>query len=236
MLPDFFDPRIQTLLTNGGEPIQSQSHCAQFRGNPPDDFQNSGVLVIEVSPVDDAFVMEDAVSQVADFFPSGIEFFHVTLLTWRVSEGLACECVPEACLGVRFVEEAGPEPEVKFGYHRSGCYDFATNDEVGAGVRQMDLLPTGEVGDDVLPLLAIAARSEAAVQGVAQADFSYLQRRIEGSTKGHVPKIASQSDDLGDAILSVRIEALDGQDGLHLLKKGRVHACTGEESGLMFPR
>ena len=51
--------------------------CPQFRAGPLDDFKKRSVLGIEVAPMDDAFVVEDAVAQVADAFPARVQFAEV---------------------------------------------------------------------------------------------------------------------------------------------------------------
>ena len=125
MVPDFFEPRIQALPANGGKPVQGCGHVLQFGAGPVDDFQNGGVLGVEIGPVDDAFVMEHAVAEVADAFLAEVEVAQVALGTRGMGKSVAGDGVAEAGLGLAFVEETGPKTKVQFGHHAAGRDAFA---------------------------------------------------------------------------------------------------------------
>lgn len=72
MLTDFFQPRIQSLPTDVGVAVECHSHLPQLRAGPFDDFQQGGVLRVQIRPVDDALVVENA-----DALPTGVEFAQV---------------------------------------------------------------------------------------------------------------------------------------------------------------
>ena len=101
---------------------------------------------VEVGPVDDALVMEDAVAQVADAFPAGVHFFHVPLRTRGVGEGLAREEVAQAGPAVGLVEEAGPKTKLQLGHHAARSDGLAVGLEFLAGLTQLFLLPRGQRG------------------------------------------------------------------------------------------
>ena len=178
MLLNFLNPGIQPLLADRGKTIQGQRHLSQLRGNPPDDFENRGMLSIEICPVDDSFVMEDTVAQIANAFPAGVEFSHITLRAGSVCECLAREGVAKPGASVGFIEESGPKTELEFGHHSSRRDRLATGLEFLPGLGQLFLLPRGQRGDAIIPVCRAKPGGETCVEGIAQSDFGELEGRI----------------------------------------------------------
>ena len=74
------------------------------------------------------------------------------------------------------------------------------------------------------------------MHGVTQDDLGDLERGIKRLTQSHVPQVAGQRDRWCSPILPVGVEALRGQNGLHLLEKNRIHACKLGVVELLFVR
>ena len=125
MVPDFFEPRIQALPADGGKPVQGCGHVLQFGAGPVDDFQNGGVLGVEIGPVDDAFVMEHAVAEVADGLSTFGEPGLILFRRGGVRERMLGQMRADAGASMAFVEEASPETKVQFGHHAAGGNVFA---------------------------------------------------------------------------------------------------------------
>ncbi len=66
---NFVQPGIQTLPADGAESIQNPGHFLHFRTHPPHQLQHVIMLIIEILPMQDAFVMENTVSEGPNFPP-----------------------------------------------------------------------------------------------------------------------------------------------------------------------
>ena len=140
---DLVEPRLQAALPEASEAVERAAQVVQFRADPADDFENRGVLRIEVGEVDDALVMKDAVAKIADAFPAGVEFDHVALGAGSVRESLLGQIVSEAATGVDLVKKSGPETEAQFGDHPARCHWLFAVDKILAGFTDAELLPEG---------------------------------------------------------------------------------------------
>ena len=224
MVADFVHPGLQTLPSGGRETIQGHRHLAQFRAGPADDLKNRGVLGVKVGPVNDSFVVEHAVAQIADSFPAGIQFTQIALRAWGVGECRTGKGMTQSGLGMALVEEPGPKAEMEFGHHAAGSNRLAGIMQFPARIADLVLLPLGQADDDIILGGHLETCGQKTMKGVAQGDFSHLQGRIEAFAQGHVPKVAGQSGNRGNAILTVGIQPLRGNHALQILEKRRIHA------------
>lgn len=142
----------------------------------------------------------------------------------------------DAGAGMAFVEEASPKTKVQFGHHAAGGDFFARVRKLFAGVHQLVLLPRRQAGNDLIPRRGLIPRGENMVNGIAQGDFSHLQRRVEAFAQGHVPKITGKCSGRWHAVLPVGVKAFRGENGLKLLKKIVIHACRPWKSGVVSGR
>ena len=166
------EPRLQPDLPDANEAVEGAGQVVQFGADPADDFENRGVLGIEVGEVDDAFVVKDAVAKIADAFPAGIEFDHVALGAGSAGEGLFGQIVAEAAPGVDLVKKSGPETEAQFGDHPAGRHGLFAGEKILAGFTNAQLLPAEELGGGgIIPGLGVVALGERTVLGVAQGDL-----------------------------------------------------------------
>ena len=137
------EPGSQSGLVDGREAINGMGYLMKFGADPGDGLQDAGVLGAEIFPVDDALVVEDAVAQIANPLPPGIQLLQVALRSRRVREGQACESMTKPGASVGFVEETRPKSEVQFRHHPPGRDGFAFGQKFLAGLAQLPLLPDG---------------------------------------------------------------------------------------------
>ena len=176
MAAQFVDPRLQPGPADGGVAVKHLGKVAQWRTDPTDDLKDGGMLRVEVCPMDNALVMEHTVAQVADAFPSSIQFLHVTLPARRVGEYLTRERVTEAGPGVGLVEKTGPKAKVKFSHHTPGRVEFAIGPKSLPGLDYLLLLPCWERSNNIIPSVCAETHTEPTVDGVAQGNLGDLER------------------------------------------------------------
>src|SRR5437667_5376241 len=109
-------PGGQSSLVDGAEAIKRTGHFIKFGAHPGDGLQYIGMLGTEILPMYDALMVEDAVPQIANPFPTGIQLLEVALRAGGMRKGQGGEGVAQAGAGVGFVEEASPKSEVQLGH------------------------------------------------------------------------------------------------------------------------
>lgn len=105
---------------DGGETIDDDGQIPGGRFNPGDGLQNGLVLLGQVTPIPNRFMVKDAVSEVADGMkPFGKIFSGAHAAGHKWESGLQ-QPGPQD-LFIAAIQEAGPEAEVEFGDDAAGC-------------------------------------------------------------------------------------------------------------------
>ena len=126
-----------------------------------------------------AFVMEDAVAEIADVFPAPVELRLVLLLRGSVGEGVFSQVRTDTSSSMTVVEKACPKAEIEFRNDASGRSRFPKLEETILGLIDSILLPSGKLGTGlVIPSISSTTDGECVVNFVPEGDFRKLQGRI----------------------------------------------------------
>ena len=66
MVTEFSDPWVQACPIGFQEPVKLEGHLGDFGTDPPDGFNEMGVLVAKIFPVNDPFMVENPIAKPAD--------------------------------------------------------------------------------------------------------------------------------------------------------------------------
>lgn len=152
LFADSCHPRLQPRASNLAIAIKHESHFVKIGADPADDFQDAGVLLVEVFPMDDAFVVKDTVPQVANLLPANIKLGQVAFGIGRMGEDAGGQMVSKAAAGMEAIEEGGPKTEVQLGHDAIGCDGLAFFREGLLGVAYLVGLPFGDSCHRIIPL------------------------------------------------------------------------------------
>ena len=179
---------------------------------------------IEVSPMQDALVVENAVSKVANVEPPFVESRLVLSAGWGVREGVFGKMGADTGAGMRVVEETGPEAKIEFRHDSSGSERFASLEQGGLDFRNLVLLPRGESRRSrVIPSVRAAAGGKLAMHGVAKGDLRKLERRIERLAERHVEEVTGEGGGGICSVTPIGIQALGVNNALDPVKESRIH-------------
>ena len=79
MVAELIQPWLNACLAGGWKSIQYRCQFLQFVGDPADGFQHGRVAGVEIHPVDDALMMEDAVAEFAQESEAAVQGSDVAL-------------------------------------------------------------------------------------------------------------------------------------------------------------
>lgn len=175
---EFFQPWLDTSVPAGGKAVQDCGQFLQFGGDPADGFQHGSMSGVEIHPVDDAFVMEDAVAKFTQKSEATVEGADVALGFGCGSENPCGQLNDVAVLGGALVEKSGPESEGQLGDNPPGGEGFVLPCEALFGFVDLALLSGGEqlpTSRHVIPVRRAEMVFQGALEGVAQGNFDHLQ-------------------------------------------------------------
>lgn len=133
---------------------------------------------VEIHPVDEAFVMEDAVAEFAQEGEAAVQGADVALGFGRRSKNPRGQLDDVAVLGGALVEKSGPESEGQLGDNAPGGEGLVLSCEALFGFVDLALLGGGEqlpASRHVIPMRRVEMVFQGALKGVAQRDFDHLQ-------------------------------------------------------------
>ena len=115
MVLEFFKPWLDTSLSHGWKTVQHAGQFLQFDGDPADGFEHDRMAGVEISPMDDAFVMEDAVAETPQESEAAVQGADVALGFWRGVENPCGQLDDVPVLSIALVEKSGPESKGQLG-------------------------------------------------------------------------------------------------------------------------
>lgn len=139
------------------------------------------MLGIKVCPVNDAFVMENAIAELANLVQIALTFLAFVKTLRQVGEdGFEGPGKEGSLLFIVCLEEADPESELKFRHDTPGRDGFAGFRELGFGLGDFTRSPWSE--DEprvVIPIDPPHQEGYVPVNGIAKGDFAKLERGVE---------------------------------------------------------
>lgn len=179
---------------------------------------------MEIFPVEDAFVMEDAIAKVTDFKPPFVELGLVLLRGGSVWKCVLGKIRPDTGTGVVIVEEAGPKSESQFSHNAPRRERLPAFSQCLFRFQHLVLLPGCESDlRRIIPSIRAAPCRKAPMHRITQGDFRELQSRVEGFAQGHVQQVSGQRDGVIRPVLPVSVDALCMENTLNMLEKGWIH-------------
>ena len=132
------------------------------------------MLVIQVYPIDDAFVVKDAVAKHADGFQIRLPVLALVEALGQLGKhGLEGSGQEWCFLFVMILKEAGPEAKLEFGDDAGGGHGFASLGDLGFCLCHLLRHPGGERKTrSVIPIGPAHQRGSMTVDGVSECDFA----------------------------------------------------------------
>src|SRR5690606_8237578 len=96
----FVYPRTQAVFPQQVETVDGYGQFVKFRRNLGDDFENGPMTRIQILPVQNTFVMKDAIPEIPNLAPAHSELVQVPGLVRSMGIDRACKKVPDAGLTV----------------------------------------------------------------------------------------------------------------------------------------
>ena len=193
------------------------------------------MLGVQVFPMDDALVVEDAVTKHADGFQIRLPVLALVQALGQMGKhGLEGSGQERCFLFVMVLEKADPEAKLEFGHDAGGGHRFT-------GFRDLDFClghflrrPWGErETKGIVPIDPSHQGGSMTVDGVAERDFAKLERRIEALAQRHIEQITGESRALiwSNSPVRDRIgsESFRGKSLLDLLEENRIHDAKLQE-------
>jgi hypothetical protein len=198
------------------------------RTNPSYGFQNLVMLVFEVAPMPDRFVVKNTIAQLSHFlypFPHELLCKDLPRHVWK---SWLQEFGPKNLI-VSAVEQTRPEAEGKFGYHTPGRGRIScASDAVHGSPDAMFAVVVFHYTELVFePTFGTAVISYRMVQRISECYFDALERWIQGSAEGNIPKVPGENFLIRFATsIIVGFEALFRKNMSNLPKERLRHVAT----------
>ena len=226
---DFLNPRCQSGGADGIEAVEGVRQVAQIGADPGDDLEDEVVACIEILPVDDAFMVKDAVAQEADLVQIALPVLAFVKTLWQAGEdGFDGTGKKGSPLFIVHLEEADPESKLKFRHDTPGGDGFAGLCDPGFNFGDFIRRPWCEQESGiVIPIDPPHQGGDVAMNGIAKSDFTKLERRIETLAKRHIEQVTGKSragvgrpPAVADRIST---EPFGGKTQLDFTKEGGIH-------------
>jgi len=86
MALEFVEPRLESGMAESGEAVEGFCQFVEFGGNPENEIKDGLMALVEVFPMQDAFVVEDPVAEVANVLPVSVELGLILFRRGRVGK------------------------------------------------------------------------------------------------------------------------------------------------------